>query len=374
LISTIIIAGSTAAQEEAAMESAREMARELWALDPVRAGLIILATLVVSLIIDIVLRKLVSRLTQTTRSDLDDRLIRILRRPVFLTVLIVGFYSALAVMKPPVAVLGFAASFAQTLAILIWLFAGLRVCSALLDTLSHLAGRVAWLDERTVPLFDNFAKIVVFGGAVYCLLMAWDLDVKPWLASAGILGIAIGFAAKDSLANLFGGISIIVDAPYKLGDWINLNSGERGRVTKIGLRSTRLLTRDDVEVTLPNAQIANSTIVNESGGPWEKARVEIRVGVAYGSDIDRVRQVLMQSACECEYAAKDPEPRIRFLEMGDSALIFRVMCWVEEPVQRGRCIDALNTGVYKRLVAEGITIPFPQRELHIRQPSSTVGQ
>jgi small-conductance mechanosensitive channel len=76
----------------------------------------------------------------------------------------------------------------------------------------------------------------------------------------------------------------------------------------------------------------------------------------------------MQAATECEFAAKEPEPRIRFLEMGDSALIFRVMCWVDEPVIRGRCIDALNTGVYKLLVAEGINIPFPQRELHIRQP------
>jgi MscS family membrane protein len=353
------------------MESAREMARELLALAPVRAGLIILATLLLSLIIDIVLRKILPRLTRKTQSDLDDRLIAILRRPVFLSVLLAGFYAALAVMAPPARVLGLVASFAHTVAILMWLFAGLRVCSALLDTLSHLAGRVDWLDERTVPLFDNLAKIGLFGGAVYCLLLAWDLDVKPWLASAGILGIAIGFAAKDSLANLFGGMSIIVDAPYKLNDWINLDSGERGRVTRIGLRSTRLLTRDDVEVTLPNAQIANSTIVNESGGPWEKARVEIRVGVAYGSDVDQVREVLMQAASECEYAVKEPEPRIRFLEMGDSALIFRVMCWVDEPVIRGRCIDALNTGVYKRLIEEGINIPFPQRELHIRQPLPT---
>ena len=96
--------------------------------------------------------------------------------------------------------------------------------------------------------------------------------------------------------------------------------------------------------------------------------------MATNSDIDRVREVLMQAACECEYAAKEPEPRVRFQEMGDSALIFRVMCWVEEPVQRGRCTDALNTAVYKSLVAEGINIPFPQRELHIRQPLTTVGQ
>jgi len=354
------------------MEVDLDLVRELFALAAVRAVAIVLAAVLVALLVDVIVRKVLPRLTRKTRGDLDDRLLKILRRPVFLSVVMIGVYGAIGVLEPPAGLLGFAGGMIKTLLVLIWLVAGLRTCSALLDALSHLAGRVTWLDERTVPLFDNLAKIILFGGAVYCLLMAWNLDVKPWLASAGIFGIAIGFAAKDTLANLFGGMSIIVDAPYKLGDWINLDSGERGRVTKIGLRSTRLLTRDDVEVTLPNAQIASSTIVNESGGPWEKARVEIRVGVAYGSDIDRVREILTEAANDCPHAVKDPEPRIRFLEMGDSALIFRVMCWVDEPVIRGRCIDSLNTVVYKSLAREGINIPFPQREVHIRQPLTTV--
>ena len=353
------------------MEPFLDLVREWSAVAAVRAAAIFLAALVVALLVDLIVRKALPRLTSKTRSDLDDRLLRILRRPMFLSVLLAGIYGAVAALQPPAGLLDFVSSLVKTILVLIWLVAGLRTCTVLLDFLSHLAGRVTWLDERTVPLFDNLAKIILIGGAVYGLLLAWDLDVKPWLASAGILGIAIGFAAKDTLANLFGGMFIIVDAPYKIGDWINLDSGERGRVTKIGLRSTRLLTRDDVEVTLPNAQIANSTIVNESGGPWEKARVEIRVGVAYGSDVDRVREILTDAANDCPHAAKDPSPRIRFLEMGDSALIFRVMCWVDEPVLRGRCIDSLNTVVYKRLEQEGITIPFPQRVVHIRQPMTT---
>ena len=77
----------------------------------------------------------------------------------------------------------------------------------------------------------------------------------------------MGFAAKDTLANLFAGVFILADAPYKIGDFIVLDGGERGRVTKIGIRTTRILTRDDVEITIPNATIANSKIINESGGP-----------------------------------------------------------------------------------------------------------
>ena len=107
-----------------------------------------------------------------------------------------------------------------------------------------MADRVAWIESRTFPLLDNVAKLVLFGGAVYWLHVAWDLNLAPWLASAGVVGIAIGFAAKDSLANLFGGLFVIMDSPYKIGDYINLDSAERGKVIKIGLRPTRLLTRD----------------------------------------------------------------------------------------------------------------------------------
>jgi len=343
-----------------------DVVREWMALAPVHAALIMVVALVAAAAIDLIVRRGIPRLTRLTASDLDDRLVGILRRPVFLTVVLIGAWAAASALEPTEHFMLAVGRSIQTLLVLLWLVTGLRVSRALLDGLGALAGRVAWLDERMVPLFDNVAKIVVFGAAVYGVLQVWNLDVKPWLASAGILGLALGFAAKDTLANLFGGIFIIVDAPYKLGDFITLDSGERGQVTKIGLRSTRLLTRDDVEITLPNAQIANAKIVNESGGPSEKARVEIRVGVAYGSDVDRVRTILEQAAAEVEEAVADPAPRVRFIEMGDSALVFRVLCWVERPVLRGQCIDGLNTRVYKKLVAEGINIPFPQRDVHIR--------
>ena len=125
------------------------------------------------------------------------------------------------------------------------------------------------------------------------------------------------------------------------------------------------MTRDDVEITIPNAAIAVSKIVNESGGPWEKTRVTCVVGVAYGSDVDQVRAVLEKAAASVEHVVDDPEPRIRFTEMADSALVFRVQCWVDEPVLRGRCLDGLNTAIYKALNAEGISIPFPQRDVHL---------
>ena len=219
-----------------------------------------------------------------------------------------------------------------------------------------------------MPLIDNASRVVIFLLGVYLLLRVWNLDVAPWLASAGVIGLALGFAAKDSLANLFGGIFIIMDAPYKLGDFIVLESGERGQVTKIGLRSTRLLTRDDIEITVPNAQIAAAKILNEAGGRWPKFRVRVRVGVAYGSDIHKVRAILEDVAASDQYALTEPEPRVRFRAFGDSSLDFELLIWIGDSELRGRCIDALLTAIYDKFTAENITIPFPQRDLHLAGP------
>jgi len=339
---------------------------DLLAVPEIQALLLIVGSVVAAKLIDVIVTRLVRRLVAKTHTDLDDRLIGLLHRPIFVSVVLVGLFYALPLTGIPDGPALLSGRLIKTLALFIWLVALLRICSTALEALSRLANRVAWLETRTVPLFDNMAKIVLVGGALYGLLVIWNLDVKPWLASAGIVGIAVGFAAKDTLANLFGGLFVIIDAPYTIGDFINLGTGERGQVTGIGLRSTRILTRDDVEVIVPNAQIANSTIVNESGGRWIRTRVAVQVGVAYGSDVTQVRTLLMQAASSVECVLSDPEPRIRFREMGDSALIFQVQCWIDEPVLRGRSIDGLNTAIYETLNEHGVTIPFPQRDLHIR--------
>jgi len=312
-------------------------------------------------IVSLLISRILLRLTQWTDTDLDDQLVELIHRPVFVSVILIGFYVAIKILGWNPGLEHVLIALIQTAAIFVWTSAGFKFTSTTLTGLSRLANRVTWLEARTLPLFDNLSKIVVFGAATYCLLVTWELDLSAWLASAGIVGIAVGFAAKDSLANLFGGLFVIMDAPYKIGDFIILDSGERGRVIKIGLRSTRLLTRDDVEVTLPNSYIANSKVVNESGGPYEKTRVAIVVGVAYGSDIDRVREVLHNAAESVEFVVSDPAPRVQFVEMGDSALLFRVQGWVDQPAMRGRCVDGMNTAIYKALGQANIEIPFPQR-------------
>src|SRR5690606_6831742 len=184
----------------------------------------------------------------------------------------------------------------QTVAILLWSFALSKVGSLAIASLAKRAKEHSFIQVRTQPIFDIFSKLLLLGLASYGVLLAWRINVGAWLASAGIVGLALGFAAKDSLSNLFAGIFIVADAPYKLGDFIVLDGEVRGAVTAIGFRSTRLLTLDDIEVIVPNSLIGNAQIVNESGGPNKQARVGITVECAYGSDVDVVRELLLSCA------------------------------------------------------------------------------
>ncbi|MHC4550491.1 MAG: mechanosensitive ion channel family protein [Planctomycetota bacterium] len=321
-----------------------------------------------AVLVRIVLSRGILRLTRWTRTEVDNVIVTILRPPLFWTMLFAGLHFAsrrYAAAAPPELTL--LDKCLLTLAVYLWARAVMRISDTVLDALARRADEYTWIEPRSLALYEIGAKVLALGGAVYLVMVAWRIDVSAWLASAGILGIAVGFAARDTLANLFAGVFILADAPYKIGDFIVLDSGERGRVTDIGVRSTRLLTRDDVEITLPNAVIANAKITNETGGPTRQTRVRVSVGVAYGSDIDHVRTVLEEVARECEAIAAYPAPHVRFREMGESALIFQVRGWVTEPVLVGRAIDQLNTTIYQRFAGEGIEIPFPQRVVHLRR-------
>ena len=125
------------------------------------------------------------------------------------------------------------------------------------------------------------------------------------------------------------------------------------------------MTRDDIEITVPNSIIANSKIINESGGPHERERIRVNVNVTYGSDVEKVKSLLMEIADEADAVCKNPVPRVRFRAFQDSSLYFQLLCWIAEPALRGRVIDCLNTSIYKRFNEEGVKFPFPQRTLHI---------
>ncbi len=307
------------------------------------------------------------RLTARTRTDLDTRLFRILANAAALAIAYLFLVSAVTVLGLPGLLETGTIRVLLSLLVLQYMRLGLQAGHVGLAILGRLRDRFSIVEERTMPLFDLIMTVIVVAIAAYALLQVWDIDPTAWLASAGIIGIAVGFAARDTLANLFAGFFIIADSPYKLGDYVVLDTGERGEVTKVGIRSTRLLTRDDVEITIPNSEMANTKVINESGGRWERFRIRIKVGVAYGSSVEDTVELLERVAFEHGDVCRDPAPRVRMRGFGDSSLDFELLCWIDRPADRGRVSHELYMTVYNELNAAGIEIPFPQRDLWLKQ-------
>ncbi len=344
------------------LESVKEQLEEPWIL----AAAIFLGSVLAAWIAAWIMRRVLGTVARKTKTDLDDRIIEALNRPVFMSVIFYGLSWIADVLPMPHRAYWITYSILKTLAVWVWAVAGFRIAKALLETVSQTATVGAVIQERTVPVFTMIMKVVVVAVAIYFIFISWGIDLTAWMASAGIIGIAVGFAAKDTLANLFSGLFIIADAPYQIGDYIVLDDGLRGQVTAIGIRSTRILTRDDVEITVPNAVISNSKIVNEAGGPLPHQRVRIAVDVAYGSDIDRAREVLLTCA-DAEGVVPEPKPRVRFRRFGASGLEFELLCWIEHPEPRGRVTDKLNCKVYKKLNEAGIEIPYSKHDVYIKE-------
>lgn len=324
-------------------------------------------TFVVAYIVRVFFRVVIKYILSYTKVDVDDEIAKTVQKPVFSTVLFGGFTLLLYPFFGNSDVWAVIIKVIITLILTHWTFASVRVMRVIFTFLSRLK-RVQLIKRETLPVFYNLSAILIFIFAFYFVLaMVWKIDMTALIASLGVAGIAIGFAAKDTLANLFSGVFILSDQPYKIGDYIVLGTGERGEVVAIGIRSTRILTRDDVEITIPNSIMGNTSVTNESGGPYKKTRITTNVGVAYGSDIDKVRKILMDIAEENEDVQRKPEPRVRVRGFGPSSVDFALLTWVKEPAYRGKTLDALYTEIYKAFGKHGIEIPYQKQDVYIKE-------
>ncbi len=338
-----------------------------WLADPwVQGGLAIPASFVLAWVVASLLR-LIRKLVGRTRTRLDDKLLDVLHGPLVTSTALLGMGVAVKLLPLPKGLERVSIATLESVAIVALAQGAFRAVSEVLGHLSLHAREHAVVQARTLPFFDMAGKALVVGAAIYFGFLAWNIDVTAWIASAGIVGLAVGFAAKDTLANLFSGIFIVADGPYRLGDYIVLDGGLRGRVTSIGIRSTRILTKDDIEITIPNAIIANSKIVNEAGGPSVRQRVGVEVEAAYGSDIDEVHRVLRSAAEGVPHVLEAPAPQVHFLAFGASGLRHVLYVWILEPDHKELVVHELNTRIYKAFAAAGIEIPYSKHDVYIKE-------
>jgi len=321
-------------------------------------GLLIVSSVLLSVAVRGVGDRYLKRLTDRIDGDVDEIVFSGVHTAVYLTIGLAGAYvgTQLYDISPRIAVSLEVGTL--SLVIVIWMVTLLRVGRKA----SSVVTDSRYIDRQMVPILQNVWSAVIAGVGIFLLLVLWEVDVTPLLASAGVAGIIVGLAARDTLANFFGSLSLYLDGTYKVGDYVVLETGERGRVEDISVRSTVIRTRDDILVTVPNSKLSNAAIVNEST-PRTKRRIRVPIGVAYGTDIDELEELLLEIA-EAEGTVKErPKPRVRFREFGGSALNFELLCWVGNPAQRARVTHKLNSAIYKRFQADGIEIPFPQRDV-----------
>lgn len=221
------------------------------------------------------------------------------------------------------------------------------------------------IDANVMRMLFRIVTIIILFVVLLNASEYFGISLTAVFASAGLVGMAAALAARETISNIFGGISLLLDHPFSMGDYITLDTGERGRVLEVGLRSTRILTRDDIQITIPNSIITNTKIVNESA-PRKSSRVRIQVGVAYGSDIERVEEVLLKTASEEPLVKKTPPPAIMLRRFGASSVDFELLCYNARAEDRGLLVHTLYWSIYMAFKEAGIVIPFPQRDIHIK--------
>lgn len=332
----------------------------------VRAVVILLIVFSVLRILMIILEKVFLRITSKTKTDLDDKFVSKASRPITIWVLLIGIRFAIEELPLAENVDRIFGNIISSLIILSLAF----VIYYFLDIiffvfLKKYIGKKSAVRESLMGLLKSIIIALFFALALLYILELWGVEIGPFLAALGIAGLAVALALQPALANIFSGISIILDKTVKVGDLIYLDNETKGRVNHVGLRSTKILTFDNELIIVPNSKIADSKIQNVAE-PEPKTRAVIPFGVAYGSDIDQVKKIVMAEIKKVKHFINDPEPTVRFIQMGASSLDFKAYFYVDSFENKWAAIDEANTRIYNALNKNKISIPFPQLDVHIK--------
>lgn len=336
--------------------------------DYLRALIVFLFFLILLRVFVSISQRILLKLVKKTKTDLDDKIIK----KSFLPGTIILFFICVRI--------GFGELIIQEgLKVIIYklIYSGIAV------SLSYLTYAIA--DLIILSLWNKFVKktdisvgkslgylihgmikaLLIILSILYILYL-WNIDIGPLLTGLGIAGLAIALALQPALGNIFSGISVILDESVKIGDVINLGSDNKGVIEKIGLRSTKIRTFDNELVIIPNSVLAQNNIQNIAL-PEPKSRIVIPFSVAYGSDIDKVKKIVLNEIKTIKNLSENPDPNIYFLEMGESSLNFKAFFHVDSYEYKLSATDEANTKIYNILRKNKIEIPFPQRDIHLKK-------
>ena len=349
-------------------KTAALMATDTIASLTIRAGLSVLLALIAWAILKSLLGMVRNRLTAAEKFKVDNRIWASVRKALkYVLILVCGTYLIRL----------FNLKLVEKLfpALFIVLLAG-PITSFLLLLLGYLERKWAnntetKIDNILFDLLNKFSGAIIYAVAVVLALDILGINVMPFVAGAGVLGIAVGFAAKDTLSNLIAGILLIIDRPFEMGDRIEVWSAPAGSATwgdviDIGLRATKIRTTDNIIIVIPNNEIMKRDIVNYTLIST-MIRVRVNIGVSYETPIEKAKELLLAVAASADWVSKEPPPKVVVRSFGESSVDLQLRVWINDARKRMDTISYITDRTKTEFDAHGIEIPYPKRDIHVIQ-------
>ena len=313
-------------------------------------------------------------MTRRTASMLDDIILGIIRTPTLLLVFAYGVVQSLDAlhMHIPIGVRDLVLTLYGVIIVLVIFYLAYKLFKQILVYYGKMIAKktASKIDDVLIPVVEKVGVVVIGIAALGYALNALSIDLTMFVAGGIVISMVLAYAAQETISNFFSGIFLLLDRPFGEGDMIILSDGDWCDVRMIGLRTTRLYRFSDATmISLPNNKLVNEKIVRVSNVN-DPARVNVDVGVGYGSNPNEVRTAIMKAIEASPYSLltrDDRRPLILFDSMGDSALVFKVLCWINDNGKRMAARDRLIEEIYLKLNDAGIEIPFPQRVVHLKK-------
>lgn len=325
------------------------------------AALILIFSLLLSEMARYFVVHVAPRLVSGTGSSLNDEVLKAIQGPIRALIILIGLYLALKALDSlSPGIVEMLDKLAMVVLIIVAAYSVSNLARAGLRWYQRdVAPRTgSMLDDQLVPFFGKLITATVYILAFLIILSTFGVQITALVASLGVAGIAVALAAQETLSNVFGAFAILTDHPYKIGDRLLIPGIGQGDVVDVGLRSTRLKTRNDEIIVIPNQQMASMEIVNLSM-PDSRLRILIKVGISYKSDIDRACAIMEEIARSNEGVAKDPVPGAYVSGLGDYAVEITMLVWLADYTMNYVVPYQIYRQILVRFREAGIDITYP---------------
>ena len=313
-----------------------------------------------------------SKVASFTSTDLDDRILKRVTPSISLLLTFLGIYYAFRTLPLHEKLFRLLSG---GLYISIVVLVCILIYRILHETLLWYAerqqdGENGVFSRQMAPMIEKVTMLFIIGAALMVVLKHFNYDILSLVTALGIGSLAIGMAAKDTLAHVISGFTLMIDRPFRIGDRIQLSGGQVGDAQDIGLRATKIKTLDNQLLIIPNSDLCNTMLTNQAF-PDKRVKGRVNVGVSYASDAEQVKALLVQLALEVEDVLQEPVPEAFFVSFGDSALNMALFFWVEEYAKLFATTDKINSKILGRFREQGIEIPFPIRTVKLKHEQGT---